>query len=110
MAVSNAVVGALRLYAGRGPSKAKCYDRGDQVLVVVHDWMTPAEQTWLRLGREDLVVQSRRTFDVLVGDAARGPIRALTACGVAENHTEIDFRTGDATVLFVLDGESRSRR
>jgi uncharacterized protein YbcI len=101
MGVTNAVVNALRVHAGKGPTRAKTYYRGDDV-VVVDDWMTPAERSLLKLGREELVVESRRSLHSLLADTVRDQLRELTHRSVVATRHELHLETDHAIVVFVL--------
>jgi len=104
MGVTNAVVNALRVHAGKGPTRAKTHYRGDDVVaVVVDDWMTPAERTLLKLGREGLVVESRRSLHSLLADSVRDQLRALTDRSVVATRHELDLETDHAIVIFELE-------
>jgi uncharacterized protein YbcI len=104
MGVTNAVVNALRVHAGKGPTRAKTYYRGDDVVVVViDDWMTPAERTLLNLGREELVIESRRSLHSLISDSVRDPLRELTPRRVVATRQELHLETDHAIVVFDLE-------
>jgi anti-anti-sigma factor len=103
MGVTNAVVNALRVHAGKVPTRAKTFYRGDDVVVVVDGWMTPAERTLLKLRREELVVESRRSLHSLLADSIRDELRELTHRGVVATHHELHLETDHAIVVFDLE-------
>jgi len=68
LAISNLVVRLLSQYTGRGPTKARTYLNDDLVTVVLHDSLTHAERTLVDKGRSELVLETRRTFQDVMGD------------------------------------------
>jgi uncharacterized protein YbcI len=107
-AISNAIVRLLSEYTGRGPTKARTYITGDLVTVVLQDTLTKGERSLLSNGREDLVLQSRRAYQRLMGADMIANVEEITGRRVlaflSDNHIEPDY----AIESFVL--ESRSDR
>lgn len=68
-AVSNAMVQLRKEFAGKGPTRAKTYWAGDDLLIVLMGGgYTTAEETLYREGRGDAVKESRQAMqDVLEG-------------------------------------------
>jgi uncharacterized protein YbcI len=102
-AVARAVVRLHREYAGRGPTKALSFFRGNVIVVVMEDLMTKAEHTLADSGRADAVREIRRGFhEAMRADLVR-EIEQLSGCRVvaflSDNHIAPDM----ATEVFVLD-------
>jgi len=83
-AISNAMVRLRKEHAGKGPTEAKTYWAGDDMLIVLMGGgYTAAEETLYQEGRGDTVRHSRQAFqDVLegrmreiIGDLARASRR-----------------------------------
>ncbi len=68
-AISNAMVRLRKEHAGKGPTEAKTYWAGDDMLIVLMGGgYTAAEETLYQEGRGDTVRHSRQAFqDVLEG-------------------------------------------
>jgi uncharacterized protein YbcI len=61
-AISNAVVGLLHDYTGRGPTKVRTTITPDAILVTLRDSLTKAERTLAARGRSGEVLSMRRAF------------------------------------------------
>jgi uncharacterized protein YbcI len=61
-AISGAVVGLMREYTGRGPTRARTYMNEDLISVVLQDTLTMGERSLVRDGEVDLVLASRKAF------------------------------------------------
>ena len=61
-AVSNAVVGLLHEYTGRGPTHARTAISGDTVVVTLRNCLTKAERTLAEHGQAVEVLAMRRAF------------------------------------------------
>jgi uncharacterized protein YbcI len=60
--VSRRMVQLHKEFYGRGPEKAKTYYNGDLVVVIMRGGFTRVEETLLREGRGDSVIQQRADF------------------------------------------------
>ena len=102
-AISNAIVGLLSKYVGRGPTKARTIHSGKFVLCVLEDTMTKAERSLTAGGYEDFVLQARHALQDTMQEDLTAAIEALTQRKVAAfmsvNHIEPDL----AAEVFVLD-------
>jgi uncharacterized protein YbcI len=66
--ISRRIVQLHKEFYGRGPDKAKTYVVGDLVVVLMRGGFTRVEETLLREGRGDSVIQQRSDFqDVMIG-------------------------------------------
>ena len=62
MALSNAIVGCLREYTGRGPTRARTSIRDNVVLVLLEQTLTKGEQSLVAKGRGDRVLALRQEY------------------------------------------------
>ncbi len=67
-AISNLTVRLLSQYTGRGPTKARTFFNDDMVTVLLQDTLTKAEVTLVNNEREDLVLETRKSFQEVMGD------------------------------------------
>ena len=85
--ISNGVVGIMREYTGRGPTKARTTITDELVVVVMGETLLKAEKSLIEAGDPDTVMTTRRKFQAamrddfvsLVEEAAR-----TTRCRVPE--------------------------
>ena len=77
-AISNAVVGLLHEYTGRGPTHARTTIGSDTIVVTLRDCLTKAERTLVRRGQELEVLAMRRAFQNTMRDDLVGAVEALT--------------------------------
>ena len=61
-AISNAVVGLLHDYTGRGPTRARTTIGSDTIVVTLRDSLTKAERTLAGRGQATEVLAMRRAF------------------------------------------------
>jgi uncharacterized protein YbcI len=103
-ALANAVVRCYRRSAGRGPTKARAFYRGDIVVVVLQGVLTVGERTLVSDGRQNAVRQLRAAMhETMVAELA-GTIQALTGCRVQNALSSDDVDHDVAAELFVLEG------
>jgi uncharacterized protein YbcI len=102
-AISNAVVGLLSEYVGKGPTKARAIHSGKFVLCVLEDTMTKAERSLATDGKEDFVLSMRHAFQETMREDFVAAVERLTGRKVvafmSSNHVDPDL----AAELFVLD-------
>ena len=107
LAISNTVVGLLREYTGRGPTKARTSIRENIVLVVLEQTLTKGEQSLVSKGREDKVLEIRHEFQNAMRQECEEKVAALTGREVvaflSANHIDPDI----GAEIFVLDGPPR---
>jgi uncharacterized protein YbcI len=101
--ISNRMVQILRHYSGRGPTKARTTVGRDHVLVVFHDMLTPSEKTLHGVGRDDLVLQSRRALQAAMREDSIRMIEELMHRKVegflSDNHIDPDL----GAEIFILE-------
>jgi uncharacterized protein YbcI len=89
--------------AGRGPTKAQTFYRGDVLVVMLEDSLTKAEQTLAAGGRADAVVHMRDAFqDAMRADLVQ-TVEQLTGCTVRASMSTMSVEPDIAAELFVLD-------
>jgi uncharacterized protein YbcI len=103
-AISSAVVGLVREYTGRGPTKARTSIVDNLVVVMLRDTLTKGERALVRNGREAKVLEIRTEFQAAMRDDCVARVQELTGRPViammSTNHIDPDL----AVELFVLDG------
>jgi uncharacterized protein YbcI len=103
LAISNAVVGVLREYTGRGPTKARTTIRDNVVLVMLEQTLTKGEQVLVEKGRGDQVLMLRREYQEAMRDEGSARVAELTGRNVvammSANHIDPDL----GAEIFVLD-------
>ena len=102
-AISTAVVGVVRDYTGRGPTKASTTIRGSSVLVMLENTLTKGEQSLVGNGREAKVLDLRFEYQAAMRAALSTAVEQLTGRTViafmSANHIDPDL----AAEVFVLD-------
>ena len=102
-AISNALVGLLHQYTGRGPTRARTTIGEDLIVCVMGATLTKGEQSLVRGGKADVVLHSRRAFQETIQAEAIEVVQALSGRTVAafmsNNHIDPDL----AVEVFVLD-------
>ena len=77
-AISNAVVGLLHDYTGRGPTRARTTIGADTIVVTLRDSLTKAERTLADRGQSTEVLAMRRAFQDTMRSDLIAAIEALT--------------------------------
>ena len=101
-AISNAVVGLLRDFTGRGPTRARTTIGSDTIVVTLRDSLTKAERTLASRGQALEVLAMRRAFqDTMREDliaAVEGIIGRKVEAFLSDNLYEPDV----AVEIFLL--------
>lgn len=104
VAISNAIVGLLREYTGRGPMKARTSIRDNVVLVMMEQTLTKGEQVLVKKGRTEQVLALRHQYQEAMRDESSAKVAELTGRNViafmSANHVNPDL----ASEIYVLDG------
>ncbi|HEY5319017.1 MAG TPA: Na-translocating system protein MpsC family protein [Solirubrobacteraceae bacterium] len=107
LAISNLIVGMLREYTGRGPTKARTTIRDNVVLVMLEQTLTKGEQSLVAKGRSDTVLEIRHEFQKAMRDECSAKVAELTGRKVvaflSANHIDPDL----GAEIFLLDGPPR---
>ena len=95
LAISNLVVRLLSEYTGRGATQARTHFNDNLVTVVVQDLMTKGEHSLIRNGKGDLVLETRRAYQLTMRDDFTAGIEEITGRQVvaflSANHIEPDM-------------------
>ena len=103
-AISDGMVGLLKEFYGRGPTRTKSYYEDDLVVCLLRGGFTRVEQTLLEGGRGASVIRQRMEFQELMRERFQAVIEAATGRRV------IGFMSGnqqDPDIMcevFVLSG------
>jgi uncharacterized protein YbcI len=102
--ISNAIVGLMREYTGRGPMKARTTLRDNLVVVLLEQSLTKGEQVLVAKGRGENVLALRHEYQEAMREEASAKVAEITGRTViammSANHLDPDL----AVELFVLDG------
>ncbi len=104
MALSNAIVGCLREYTGRGPTRARTTIRDNVVLVILEQTLTKGERSLVAKGRGDRVLALRQEYQAAMREESSAMVAELTGRGViammSANHIDPDL----GAEIYILDG------
>ena len=105
-AISNAIVGVVHEYTGRGPTRARTSIRDDVVVVVLQETMLKAERSLVEDNKGELVAQMRRSFQQTMRSDMSEAVAQLTGREViafmSDSHLEPDY----SVEVFVLAPET----
>lgn len=104
VAISNAVVGFLREYTGRGPTKARTSIRDNVVLVILEQTLTKGEQVLVRKGRAERVLALRHEYQQAMREESSAKVAELTGRKVIAFMSANHFNPDLASEIYVLDG------
>jgi len=94
-AISNALVGILREYLGRGPTKARTVLSENTVMVLMEDTLTRAEHSLVADGKGEEVLRIRASLQQTMRDDIIDVVERLSGRGViafmSTNHIEPDL-------------------
>lgn len=76
--ISDGMVSLLKEYYGVGPTRAKTYYSDDLVVCVLRGGFTRVEQTLLRGGRGDVVIQQRMEFQEVMRERFSAVVEQAT--------------------------------
>jgi uncharacterized protein YbcI len=103
--LANAVVGLVREYTGRGPTRARVAISGELVTVLMGDLLTKAERKLVEDGKGGLVLEVRKEFQRTMREDLIAAVEGLTGRTViafmSDNHIDPDM----AVESFVLEPE-----
>lgn len=102
-AISNAMVGLLHRYTGRGPTRARTTIDGNVIVCVMGATLTKGEQSLVADGKHEVVLHSRRAFqDTMQADAVTA-VQEISGRRVvafmSNNHIDPDL----AVEVFILE-------
>jgi uncharacterized protein YbcI len=109
VSLSNAIVGFLREYTGRGPTRARTTIRDNVVLVMLEQTLTKGEQSLVAKGRGEQVLALRREYQEAMREESSAVVAELTGRNViammSANHIAPDL----GAEIYVLDGPPQPR-
>ena len=106
--ISDRVVGLLKRYTGRGPTRARTIIDGDAVVCVLHDTLTPAEATLAARGEAEVVLAGRRAFRRAMQEEARTTVEEVMGRGVTAFLSDTSLDPDVSVEVFMLDGAAGS--
>ena len=102
-ALSNAIVALMAEYTGRGATQSRTFVNENLITCVMHDSLTKGERSLVTDGREDAVLEMRRTYQATMRPELIAIVERLTGRKVAAfmsaNHVDPDV----AVETFVLE-------
>jgi uncharacterized protein YbcI len=109
LTISNAIVGLMREYTGRGPTKARTTLRDNLVVVLLEHTLSKGEKVLVEKGRGENVLALRREYQEAIREEASAKVAEITGCKVlammSANHLDPDL----AVELFVLDCQAENQ-
>ena len=103
LAISNAIVRTLRVYAGRGPTKARTTIASDLVIVHLRECLTVAEKTLSEMGKEALVSSARSVLHEAIREDATAAVEEITGQRVLAYLSDQQTQPDHALIAFVLE-------
>ena len=111
LAISNLVVRLLSEYTGRGPTKARTHFNDNLITVVVQDLLTKGERSLIRDGKADLVLETRRAYQLTMREDFTAGIEEITGRQViaflSANHIDPDMAIESFVLAPQDDGHPR---
>jgi uncharacterized protein YbcI len=111
LAISNLVVRLLSEYTGRGPTKARTHFNDNLITVVVQDLLMKGERSLIRDGKQDLVLETRRAYQLTMREDYTAGIEEITGRRViaflSANHIDPDIAIESFVLAPQDDGHPR---
>ena len=101
-AISNAVVGLLRDFTGRGPTQARTTIGSDTIVVTLRDSLTKAERTLAERGQAVEVLAMRRAFQGTMREDLIAAVERLTHRTVEAFLSDNLYEPDVAVEIFLL--------
>lgn len=101
-AISNAVVGLMHDYTGRGPTRARTTISGDNILVVLADTLTRGERQLVSSGKSDLVLQIRQEYQRSMSEDLTGAVERISGRRVLAFMSSNNIEPDLAAELFIM--------
>ena len=110
--ISNLVVRLLSEYTGRGPTKARTHFNDNLITVVVQDLLTKGERSLVRDGKAELVLETRRAYQLTMRDELQAGVEGITGRRViaflSANHLDPDIAIESFILAAPGDGQPHS--
>src|SRR3954451_23757859 len=101
--ISAGIVHVFSEHTGRGPTRARTTIDGETVVVILQASMTKAERSLVQAGKDDEVLQLRRSFqDTMRGDLV-AVVERLTRSSVRAFMSANHIAPDAAAEIFLLD-------
>lgn len=81
----------------------------DMLIVVLRGGMTPAEETMLKFGEQDMVRQFRQLFENRMAERFKDMIEAATGRNVVNYQSQVLFDPDLVVEIFVFDAPGREQ-
>lgn len=101
--ISRRIVGLLRDYTGRGPTRARTYVHDRVVVCVLEDTLTKGEQSMAEGGEQEAALGARKAYQRLMREDAARTVEELTGRRVAAFLSDNSVEPDVAIEAFVLD-------
>ena len=101
--LTKAAVGILRVYTGRGPTKARPFLNENMVQVLLEDTMTTAERRLAEDGEEEFVLELRAKFQRTMRDDLVAAVETLAGRRVVAFMSDSTLDPDMALESFVLE-------
>jgi uncharacterized protein YbcI len=105
--ISRGAVQLLREFTGRGPTKAHTIINDDSVAIILADTLTKGERSLAEQGKEDHVLQTRHTYQMVMREDLIGLVERHTGRTVkamlSDNHIDPDI----GVEFFILEPQPR---
>ncbi len=102
-AISNAVVGLLHDYTGRGPTRARTTIGPDTIVVTLRDSLTKAERTLAERGQALEVLAMRRAFQDTMREDLIAAVEQLTGRSVEAFLSDNLYDPDVAVEIFLMN-------
>jgi len=107
-AISNAVVGLLHDYTGRGPTHARTTIGPDTIVVTLRDCLTKAERTLAQRGQALEVLAMRRAFQNTMRSELIGVVESLSGRTVEAFLSDNLYEPDVAVEVFLMARENHN--
>jgi uncharacterized protein YbcI len=108
-AISRGVVGLMRHYTGRGPTKTRTVIDPAMVVVFLEAGLTPGEQRLIQAGERSIVQELRATFQRTMRDELIALVEAHTGQRVRAFMSATNLDPDIACEIFVLHPPASKR-
>jgi uncharacterized protein YbcI len=111
-ALSNAIVALMAEYTGRGATQSRTFVNENLITCIMHDSLTKGECSLVTDGKEDAVLEMRRTYQATMRPELIAIVERLTGRKVAAfmsaNHVDPDVAV--ETFVLELSGSAADRK
>jgi uncharacterized protein YbcI len=112
-AISRRMVGLLKEYYGKGPTRARTYQTGEVVVVLLSGGYTQVERTLIETGRRQVVIDQRNAFQEVMRprfkQVVEEEMRREVIAFMSATHQDPDYNA-ELFVLAPLDAAENGQR